>query len=105
MLTIAFVYLAADFLGPEIRERGWGFFRNSDYGVSSDVWWKKGGTWEPRRRHVWREYFWQTVMGYIVFIDNEADNLFPRCLSRSTQMRYDPLEHTTTEAADYRFYY
>lgn len=44
-------------------------------------------------------------MGYIVFIDNKADNLFPRCLSRSTQMRYDPLEHTTTEAADYRFYY
>lgn len=30
-------------------------------------------------------------MGYIVFIDNKADNLFPRCLSRSTQMRYDPL--------------
>lgn len=77
MLTIAFVYLAADFLGPEIRERGWGFFRNSDYGVSSDVWWKKGGTWEPRRRHVWREYFWQTVWGILFLSITRLITYFP----------------------------
>lgn len=69
--------LAAAFLGSEIRERGWGFFRRSDYGVSSDVWRKKGGAWELVVGPVGREYFWMTGR-YMVFIDNKADNLlFP----------------------------
>lgn len=54
-----------------------GFFRSSDYGVSSDVWWKKGGTWEPRRRHVWREYFWQTVWGILFLSITRLITYFP----------------------------
>lgn len=73
---MAFVYLAAAILGSKIRQRGWGIFRRSDYGVSSDVWRKKGGAWELVVGPVWREYFWLTGR-YMVFIDNKADNLFP----------------------------